>query len=76
MCIKSLDKLNVLQETINVRRYDNFNIDWMPMIDTKKPAEVINNIFFNVSCVSNTYVAFGAFCKSITSIIFTHDKLT
>ena len=58
MCIKSLDKLNLFQDTIYVRCYDNFNIDWMPMIDTKKPAEVINNIFFNVSCLLNKYVTF------------------
>ena len=48
----------------------------MPTIDTKKPAEVINSIFFNMSCLSNKYVAFGAFCNSITSTIFVHDKLT
>ena len=29
-----------------------------------------------MSCLSNKYVAFGAFCKLITSIIFAHDKLT
>ena len=46
------------------------------MIDTKKPAEVINNIFFNVSYLLNKYVAFGAVCKLITSIVFANDKLT